>query len=144
MICKMNLPKQQKFGKVPENYTVKSTFFRLQKKHRIKWGYVMWHISFERSCPKDLTADWKVEDNWGQRPYWPLKAKLLIWKRIERFFLNSSVITYTSKWIFWTKILRGCVTSCRFSLQKFFKKWTFFKFFCIFGISLTSWLEKWS
>ena len=40
--------------------------------------------------------------------------------------------------------MRGCVTPYRFSLQKIFKKSTFFKFFCIFRISMTSWLEKWS
>ena len=40
--------------------------------------------------------------------------------------------------------MRGCVTSYRFSLQKIFEKSTFFKFFCIFRIGLTSWLEKWS
>ena len=36
------------------------------------------------------------------------------------------------------------MTPYRFSLQKIFKKSTFFKFFCIFRISMTSWLEKWS
>ena len=36
------------------------------------------------------------------------------------------------------------MTPYRFSLQKIFKKSTFFKFFCIFRISTTSWLEKWS
>ena len=30
-----------------------------------------------------------------------------------------------------------------FSWQNFFKKSTFFKFFCIFGISLMSWFGKW-
>ena len=75
---------------------------------------------------------------------WPSKAKKLFLKRIERFFLKSGIITHISKEIFWTKNLRGCVTSSRFSLQNFFKKWTFFKFFCIFRISLMSWLEKWS
>ena len=40
--------------------------------------------------------------------------------------------------------MRGCVTPYRFSLQKIFKKSTFFKFLCIFRISTTSWLEKWS
>ena len=36
------------------------------------------------------------------------------------------------------------MTPYRFSLQKIFKKSNFFKFFCIFRISMTSWLEKWS
>ena len=75
---------------------------------------------------------------------WPSKAKKLFLKRIERFFLKSGMITHISQEIFWTKNLRGFVTLSTFSSQYFYKKWTFFKFFCIFRISLTSWLEKWS
>ena len=86
-------------------------------------------------------AQWAID---GKASFWPLKAKLLILKQIEWFFWNSGVITYTSRQLFLTKILRGCVTPYRFSLQKIFEKSTFFKFFCIFRISMTSWLEKWS
>jgi len=80
----------------------------------------------------------------GKATFWPSKAKLLLFKQIEQFFWNSGVITFTSRQLFETKILRGCVTPYRFFLQKIFKKSTFFKFFCIFRISMTSWLEKWS
>ena len=78
----------------------------------------------------------------GKATFWPSKAKLLLFKQIEQFFWNSGVITFTSRQLFETKILRGCVTPYRFFLQKIFKKSTFFNFFCIFRISLMSWLEK--
>ena len=68
----------------------------------------------------------------------------LFLKWIKEFFWNSCTIICISNQLFWTKKLRGCVTLKRFSRQNFFKKWTFFKFFCIFEISLMSWFEKWS
>ena len=67
-----------------------------------------------------------------------------VFKTNRRIFLKLMHNHMHIQPTFLNKKLRGCVTLKRFSRQNFFKKWTFFKFFCIFEISLMSWFEKWS
>ena len=80
----------------------------------------------------------------GTRFLRPPANQKFIWKRIERFFLKLYLIIHTLNSTYRAKKIWRPMNPCKFSKANFFKKWTFFKNFGIFRISLMSWLEKWS
>ena len=80
----------------------------------------------------------------GTRFLRPPANQKFIWKRIERFFLKLYLIIHTLNSTYRAKKIWRPMNPCKFSKANFFKKWTFFKNFGIFGISSMSWLEKWS
>ena len=80
----------------------------------------------------------------GTRFLRPPANQKFIWKRIERFFLKLYLIIHTLNSTYRAKKIWRPMNPCKFSKAIFFKKWTFFKNFGIFRISLMSWLEKWS
>ena len=123
------------------NYSTKIDLIELS---RSKWSHPI-------QIKALIIKVWKniVKPNGTNRKDQKMASEVQDWlklflKQIEIFFWNLCTIICISNQLFWTKKSRGCVTLKRFSRQNFFKIWTFFKFFCIFEISLMSWFEKWS